>query len=248
MSAVDRSSLRHRVADDLRARISAGEMQPGERLPSEPDLARLHGVSRASIRGAIAMLEEDGFVNRRRGSGTYVTSRPVLRNDLGRNSGVSSLIASMGLEPGTVEEEFALEPAPPDVAEMLGLAPLEPCNVLRRVRTASGRRVVDSIDWCRADDLPPDELAALGERSIYAALAERGLAVHHGVASLRPDMAEGGVARRLDVPRGALLVTMLQVDETAEGRVVLVSREQYLADAFELTVYRRGPLTEEEER
>ena len=57
-------------------------------------------VSRSSMRAAITLLEEEGFVSRRHGSGTYVTHRPLLANDLGRNFGVSSLIASTGLEPG----------------------------------------------------------------------------------------------------------------------------------------------------
>ena len=43
------------------------------------------------------------------------------------------------------------------------------------------------------------------------------------------------------MPRGALLLTLFQVDSTADGEVVLVSREHHLADAFEITVYRRGP-------
>ena len=44
----------------------------------------------------------------------------------------------------------------------------------------------------------------------------------------------------------ALLLTLFQVDETANGRPVLVSREHHLADAFEMTVYRRGPSSEHE--
>ena len=69
------------------------------------------------MRAAITMLEEEGFVSRRHGSGTYVTHRPALPNDLGRNFGVSSLIASTGMEPGTVEESSGAVPAPAAVAE-----------------------------------------------------------------------------------------------------------------------------------
>ena len=57
-----RSSLRFRLADVLRDRIVDGDLSPGDRLPSEPDLARVLGVSRASVRAAITVLEEDGFV------------------------------------------------------------------------------------------------------------------------------------------------------------------------------------------
>jgi DNA-binding GntR family transcriptional regulator len=236
-----RRSLRHSIADGLRERVVAGEFRPGDRLPGEPELARSLGVSRSSLRAAIALLEEDGLLRRLHGSGTYVTDRPLLRNDLSRNFGVSSLIASMGLEPGTVDETCAAEPATAEVAAALGVLEGTPTSVLRRVRTAGGRRVVDQTDWCRADVLTPAAMAAAAAGSVYAALHERGLAVHHGVATISPDMAMGDVARRLGVPRGTLLMTMWQVDSTSDGAVVLASREHHLADAFEITVYRRGP-------
>lgn len=240
MSAT-RRSLRHSLADELRHQIVTGEWRPGDRLPSEPELARRRTVSRSSMRSAIAMLEEDGYVTRRHGSGTYVTHRPGLANDLGRNFGVSSLIAATGMEPGSVEETTGVVAAPPTVAAAFGVAPGAPVSSLRRVRTANERRVVDATDWCRVEHLAPEELATIAAGSIYAALADRGLAVHHGVAHLTPGNADGDVARRLDVPRGTLLLTIEQVDSTAEGVTVLVSREHHLADAFAFTVLRRGP-------
>jgi DNA-binding GntR family transcriptional regulator len=234
-------SLRHSLAEELRTRILAGEWRPGERLPSEPELARRRFVSRSSMRAAITVLEEDGFVSRKHGSGTYVTHRPALPNDLGRNFGVSSMIARSGMQPGSVAESAGAVPAPAAVAEALGVEEGTLVSSLRRVRTADGRRVVDVSDWCRIEHLSPQELAELGEGSIYTALAERGLAVDHGVARLMPRNADGEVAERLDVPLGALLITIDQVDSTADGVPVLVSREHHIADAFTFTLLRRGP-------
>jgi DNA-binding GntR family transcriptional regulator len=236
-----RRSLRHSLAEELREQILAGRWRPGDRLPSEPELARRRTVSRSSMRAAITMLEEEGFVSRRHGSGTYVTHRPALPSDLGRNFGVSSLIAMTGLQPGTVEQTWGVVPAPRDVAEALGVEPGAPVCELRRVRTADGRRVVDIIDRCRVEHIAPEDLEEVSEGSIYAALAERGLAVEHGVAELRPGNADGEIARRLDVPRGSLLITIDQIDRTADGIPVLVSREHHLADAFTFTLLRRGP-------
>ncbi len=241
MKAVGRRSLRHSLADGLRDRVVAGEFAPGDRLPGEPELARSLGVSRSSLRAAIALLEEDGLLRRMHGSGTYVTDRPLLRNDLSRNFGVSSMIAAMGLEPGTVDETCAAEEATAEVAAALDVAEGDAVSALRRVRTAGGRRVVDVTEWCRLDVLAPAAMAAVAGGSIYAALAERGLPVHHGVATITPDVAMGEVARRLAVPRGTLLLTLWQVDSTANDAVALVSREHHLADAFEISVYRRGP-------
>ena len=234
-----RRSLRHSLASELRARIRSGEWRPGERIPSEPELARRRTVSRSSMRAAITVLEEEGFVSRKHGSGTYVTHRPALRNDLGRNFGVSTQITLTGSEPGAVDVRCGVEPAPAFVAAALDVAEGEPVSTLRRVRTANGRRVVDMTDWCRTDHLAPEDLPTIG--SIYAALAERELTVDHGVAHLTPGNAFGGVAERLRVPTGTLLLTIDQVDRTTGGVAVLVSREHHLADAFSFTLLRRGP-------
>ncbi len=241
MAAPARSSLRHRIADDLRERLETGQFLAGARLPSEPELARTLGVSRSSLRAAIALLEADGLLRRMHGSGTFVTERPLLRNDLSQNFGVSELIAATGLEPGTVDARAARQPAPAQVAEAFGIDPGTPLSVLHRVRTASGRRVVESIDWCPEELLDASELSALGGDSLYAALGAQGITVHHGVATISPTIASRETARRLKVPAGSLLISLFQVDSTILGEVVLVSLERHLADAFEISVYRRGP-------
>ena len=234
-------SLRHQLAHELRIRIRSGDLAPGDKLPSEPDLAHRRSVSRSSVRAAITMLEEEGFVARRHGSGTYVTHRPALPNDLSRNFGVSSLIAATGLTPGTAEETCDVIPAPAGVAAALEITEGTPVTSFRRVRTADGRRVVVATDWCRPDHLTRDELHQIGEGSVYAALAARGLAVHHGVATLTPGNADAETAMLLDVARGSLMLTIDQIDATADGVPVLVSREHHLADAFSFTVVRHGP-------
>jgi DNA-binding GntR family transcriptional regulator len=233
--------LRHSVARALRDRIVAGGLEPGDRLPSEPELARSLGVSRYSLRAGIALLEEDGLLRRLHGSGTYVSHRPVVRNDLGRNFSVSAMIAATGVEPGSVDESCVAEIAPPHVAAALDIGVETPVCALRRVRTAGARRVVDSTDWCRTDVIPLEAMRELAGGSIYAALAERGQPVHHGVATMTPDVARGTVAKRLRVKEGTLLLTLFQLDSTADGTTVLVSQEHHLAEAFEIIVYRRGP-------
>lgn len=241
MTASARSSLRHRIAERLRERLLTGELKAGAQLPSEPELARTLGVSRSELRSAIALLEAEGLLRRMHGSGTFVTDRPLLRNDLSRNFGVSEMIATAGLKPGTAHQHAALEPAPADVAAAFELAPGTPLSVLRRVRTADGKPVVESTDWCRQEVLDPSDLAAQRGGSVYDALAAQGVVIHHGVATISPTVATADTAKRLKVPRGSLLVTLFQVDSTVLGEVALVSLEHHLADAFEISVYRRGP-------
>ncbi len=60
------------VAADIEADIDAGRLPPNARLPSEPELAVQYGVSRVSVRRAIALLREQGKVVTTHGRGTYV--------------------------------------------------------------------------------------------------------------------------------------------------------------------------------
>ena len=237
-----RRSLRHSLAEELRTRILAGEWRPGERLPSEPELARRRFVSRSSMRAAITVLEEDGFVSRKHGSGTYVSHRPALPNDLGRNFGVSSMIARSGMQPGSVEETAGAVPAPAAVAEALGVEEGSPVSSLRRVRTADGRRVVDVSDWCRIE-----HLVARGARRSSA----RARSTRRWPSAAWPSTTASPSSRRATPTAtspagstcraGTLLITIDQVDSTADGVAVLVSREHHIADAFTFTLLRRGP-------
>lgn len=242
--AVRTESRSAAVRQELVKRIDAGEWRPSQRLPSEPDLASSLGVSRATLRDALRSLEEDGFVTRIQGAGTFVTYRPRLRNNLDMNFGVSELIRAMGMRPGSEAARVYQARATDEEAERLALPPGSPVLCLERVRTANGRPVVFSVDVIPRS-LFPDGTALLervGQGSVYEFLErEAGAAVRQGVAAIRPAKADRTLAAKLRVPRGTLLLYLLQVDYDTEGRPVLLSHEHHLADAFEITVVRRGP-------
>src|SRR5580765_4663750 len=65
------------ILDGLRERILSGECAQGTRLPSENDLVRRFGVSRMTVVKAIKELQQEGFVERKVGSGTYVKARAI---------------------------------------------------------------------------------------------------------------------------------------------------------------------------
>src|SRR5918999_6327389 len=113
------------VRHELALGIGQGRWRAGEQLPAEPELAAALGVSRATLRDALRSLEEDGFVTRVQGAGTFVTYRPRLRNNLDVNFGVSDLIRSMGARPGSREARVFQKSASKEEAEALDLAPGE---------------------------------------------------------------------------------------------------------------------------
>jgi GntR family transcriptional regulator len=232
------------VREALAQRIAAGEMPPGYQLPPEPELATGFGVSRATLREALRSLEEDGFLTRTRGAGTFVTHRPRLRNNLDVNFGVTDAIRGAGMEPGSEANQVIERPASSEDARRLAISPGAPIVAVERVRTADRRPVVYSQDIMPSAVVGDRSvlLERLSGRSIYEYLErDRGIIVHHGVASFRPVKADRSVAGRLRVIKGALLLYIRQVDYDDQGRPVLLSEEFHLADAFEFTVVRRGP-------
>ena len=90
---LDRTSfvpLYYQLQEVLKGRIESGGWNPGDALPSEPDLARSLGVSRAVVRRALAILEDDRQINRIRGRGTFV-AEPKMDY---RAGGLSRLLAT----------------------------------------------------------------------------------------------------------------------------------------------------------
>jgi GntR family transcriptional regulator len=237
-----RPSARKRLA----ARIAA--LRPGERLPAEPELAAELDVSRPTLREAMQSAEDEGLVLRRPGVGTVKTHRPHLINDLSVNTGVSDLIRAHGLEPGTRGLSVERRYADHYEAGRLGLQRPARVWVVDRVRTAGGLPVIASRDVVPEEMLRSDELtlAALQERSLYAYLSDKGHPVQHGVAYVQPEVADSGLADRLEVKEGTLLLRLVQIDYGEGGRPLLYSDEHHLPDAFEFSVSRRVPVGEME--
>jgi GntR family transcriptional repressor for pyruvate dehydrogenase complex len=60
----------------LAARVADGELAPGDRLPTEQQLALAHGVSRTVVREAVHQLKSQGLLRSRQGSGVFVADAP----------------------------------------------------------------------------------------------------------------------------------------------------------------------------
>jgi DNA-binding GntR family transcriptional regulator len=73
--------LYHRIKEDLSLQIRSGSWRPGLEIPSEAELCRHYGVSRGTIRRAVADLVQQGLVCRRQGSGSFV-SQPKLEGSV----------------------------------------------------------------------------------------------------------------------------------------------------------------------
>jgi GntR family transcriptional regulator len=237
------------VAEEVKRSIGDGVYKPDQRLPSEPELARAFGVSRTTLRQGISLLEQEGIITRRHGLGTFIASKgAILRNNINSNFGVTDLIESSGWHPGTRNLRIREEIADAHTLELLALPPGSKVIIVDRTRTADERPVVFTTDI-----LPKSLLAEYGidptkaldfvksNESLYRALESIGVIIHHGVAELKPMLVTRELATELETPMGELLLHIEQVDYTSQGEAVLLSHEYHIANAFSISVYRKGP-------
>ena len=140
-------SLIERLKKDMHDRIVDGRFTPGEKLPSEPELAELFGVSRNSLREAIGLLENEGYLIKRKGIGTFITeSDPIIKGGIERLKGIGEFIKEKGYIPGSIVEKLEQIDCGTQLAERLNLEPGEKAIKIETLKTASGKPVASCMD------------------------------------------------------------------------------------------------------
>lgn len=240
---IESKTLTEAAQKTLRLAIAQGTYRPGSQLPTEAELGEQLGVSRTVVREALRVLQDEGLIMRRHGVGTFVRDQAILKN-LNFNYGITEMIESAGLAPGTPHLAVLQEAADADQAGQLRLSVGDPLVTVERVRTADGRPVVFSLDTVSQAllDRSAIDLSRLLTESIYDVLqADLGQLIEYGVARIAPVAAPGHVAVRLGLSPGAMVLSIVQTDYSAGDEPLLYSREYHLPDAFDFVVWRRGP-------
>jgi GntR family transcriptional regulator len=227
------------IADAIRQE----KFPPGSQLPAEFELMEMLGVSRTTLREALRTLEEQGTIIRRRGRGTFVTEKSIVK-DLSINFGIKEMIAQAGFIPKTIECEVLEEEARGKVADNLEIEEGAPVYLVKRLRLATDIPIVWSIEAVPAALLNyqfPLQ-SELKELSIYDYLEKHhGIRIYQGKAILRPIAAPKDVANKLQIRRNDILLLINQTDYGENQQPVIYSIEYHLADKVIFLIHRKGP-------
>jgi GntR family transcriptional regulator len=234
------------AAEEVRRRlldqIGRGQLRPGERLGAERDIAIDLGVSRSTVRAALATLEAEGVVRRvpGRGGGTFVHQRKVDR-DLSQVVGVPALLREQGMTAGSRIVSTSMVAADETVRAALGLGSGAYVFDVVRIRLADGTPI--SLEHVR---LPADRFPGLLDQplggSLYELLEEHyGTAPGEAVEHIEVVPAGEDEASILGVEAGAPLLSISRTTQDPEGVPFELSHDLFRADRTTITV--RTPAT-----
>ena len=233
--------VHEQIATWLRAAVSGGELAPGDRLLGERDLAELLGVSRMTLRQALAELESSGTLVRvpGRGGGAFV-AEPRVSVDLTHLAGLTDQVRRAGRRAGA-RVLLARRVVPdPDVARALGLPGRAQAVEVARVRSANGVPVALERSWFPAR-LVPGMLEHSLSGSLYAVLRthydREPVAAEEHLAAV---LADTDTAAHLGVLHGAPLMRVERTATDSSGAVVEFARDLFRPDRVDFLV-RRSP-------
>lgn len=236
-----------RVRRLLADQIHQGVLRPGERLAGERDLAAHLGVSRSTVRQALAALEAAGEVRRvpGRGGGTFVRGRKVER-DLSKVVGVPALLRAQGMTSGSRIISTGMVVADEETTAALALPHGAYVVDVVRIRLADGTPI--SLEHVR---LPAERFPRLLDLPLGGSLYDL-LAEHYdtapGEAEERIEVAEATAdeASILSTEPGAPLLSIRRTTRDSEGVVFEYSHDLFRADRTTITV--RTPATARTDR
>jgi GntR family transcriptional regulator len=225
----------------LAEQIGSGSLRPGQRLGAERTLAAALGVSRATLRQALAVLEEGGVVRRvpGRGGGTFVAKGKIER-DLSRIVGVPALLRSQGVVAGTRVLSARLAAADDQAGQALRVRPGELLVDLVRIRLADDSPF--SLEHAR---FPARRFPGLLELplggSVYELIEEHfGAKPTAATERIEVAAATADEAAILDIEPGAPLMAITRTTTDADGEPIEFSRDLFRADRTRIVVRTEG--------
>ena len=225
-----------RIRNVIWQRIDLGELKPGDAVDSERELAKIHEVSLMTARHALAELEHEGLVERRRGSGTFVAQPKIHFNKL---TGFTEQMASRNLSPRSLILSSTVIDSEHDIAARLGLPATSRLLMVKRLRQAANEPFALETCYLSAEDFADVARAPLERGSLFAVLErEHGIQLAHADEEIDATPADPKTAELLAIPRGAPLLRIRQVIFSTQGKAVLYVIGLYRSDRHTLRIRR----------
>ncbi|MDD9921424.1 MAG: GntR family transcriptional regulator [Boseongicola sp.] len=215
----------------LEAGIESGVLPPNSSLPPEREIAEITDLSRVTVRKAIQELVQEGLIEQRQGSGSFIRE-PLARMEqsLSHLTSFTEDMANRGLDTTSRWLERGLFMPTPAEVSALGLNDGEQVARIYRLREAGGRPMALERAALPLDILPnPLEVTT----SLYDVLEQLGNRPVSAVQKISAVNLEAREADLLGVAEGAAGLSIERVSHLKDGRVAELTRSLYRGDAYD---------------
>jgi GntR family transcriptional regulator len=205
----------------------------GGALPSERQLSVDLGVSRLTVRAALDELVREGYLVRRRGSGTFVRE-PKIAQELAMTS-FSEEMRRRGMTPGSRTLSLETTTAGAYLGRCLHVSPSERVVVAKRLRLADGESMAIETLHVPESLVPGLEPKDLDRGSFYELLAERyGITIVGGMQTIEPTVTNEEESEALDVPLHSPAFLFERTTRSENEAIVEFVRSIYRGDRYRL--------------
>jgi len=209
----------------------------GQRMTSEPELAKQLGVSRATLREAMRTFETQGLIRRRQGSGTFVVGKvPVMDAGLEVLESLDTMARRMNMAITVSDLGIEEAQADGDTAKAFGVPDGTLLTRVQRVIRVDGRPAAYLIDILPKVILKPDELPKEFSGSVLDFMLERKDTLTVSRAAISATNAAADVAKALEIQRGDVLLQFVSQLYTDDGKIVDYTTSYFIPGYFNFHV------------
>lgn len=233
----DNRHLYLKVIDKIKQDIENGIYQEKEKLPSEFELSKQLGVSRATLREALRILEEENVIIRRHGVGTFVNSKPLFTSGIEQLNSVTDMIRQAGCVPATVFLSSSTQNATEEDAKRFGITTQDEVLIVERVRTANNEPVVYCID-----KIPTKYISSKTtlEESLFNLLETKAnKTIMYAIAHIEPLGYHDKISPILECDPETALLVLKQMHYDEKDEPILYSLNYFKSDKFSFHVLRK---------
>ncbi|GGO01319.1 trehalose operon repressor [Saccharibacillus kuerlensis] len=230
------------IYSDYTQRIETGLLKTGIKLPSENEIAEEYATSRETVRKALHLLSQNGYIHKIRGKGSFVLDMNRMEFPLSGLVSFKELSERLGRTVQTLVHETALVPSTQSIARQLKIAEGEPVWKVVRAREIEGEKVILDKDYFLASVIPVlNEDTA--RDSIYAYLeGELSLKIAYAKKEISVEKVSEEDRRLLDLARDTHIVIVRNYVYLEDTTLFQYTESRHRLDKFQFVDFaRRNP-------
>ncbi|MFW5714935.1 MAG: GntR family transcriptional regulator [bacterium] len=232
-------ALSLKAKEKILAYIKESDLRVDDALPTEAALMKMLGVSRHTVREALALLEQERIVYRVQGKGTFLKRRPLqIEQGLEKLESITEIIESCGLKPSTRWIGIEVKLPGGKIAEQLQIDPQAKIITFKRLRLASGNLAsycVDSMPVSYFDSIP----YTIEDESVFSYLErEKGIYIQTAVSYVIPTAPTREMVEELGVDEDQLFILLEQLHYDNEGKPLIYSLDYFQPDVIRFKINR----------